>query len=55
MAVVSSTATEDSVSEFPHFFIEINQDPKDRFKETAAHFGDEIIKVVDAYIEWLPE
>ena len=54
MAVVSTTAIEDS-NEFPHFNIEINQDPKDRFKETAAHFSDEIIETMDAYLEMLPE
>ena len=53
MAVASATELEDS-DEFPHFTIEINQDPKLRFQEPAAHFKNEIVETMDAYLEYLP-
>ena len=40
---------------FPSFKIDLDLDPKERFKESAEFFKEPIIKVFTAYMEIIPE
>jgi len=44
-----------TVDSFPVFKIDLDLAPEERFKETAAHFKDQILIILNLYLEELPD
>jgi hypothetical protein len=45
----------DSLTSFPSFKIDLDLDPKERFKESALFFKEPILKVFNAYMKIIPD